>query len=404
MRGSHLVFIALGTVVGGIGCSSLPVCQKDLLIEKVSDYRLSSARVQLSQGAVKGEIEYLTYFLERGYGGRGFVPEADFQGMLRDLRKIDGPKASDELCREIDEVLYESIQDNHLKATFSAEPCYYKRARDLREGTVGPNLSRKREGIWHVEMRSLRHRKIALISLTGFPQEEDIAWDGFLDAVHATLHEAAGAIIDLRGNAGGADGMGTSLAALFYGTDRFPLPSGRSVYLQSPEALAMVHNYFRIVSWERGAVGKPVPGGFDLRMREYREKFQAALGGKLPVRETEEIKPPEHWKFDPSKGFDKPIYLLIDSRTESAAEMTVDAFESHPRAKRIGQNTPGTLQFGNAGLIVLPRSRIQVRIPTEFTEYRDGRLIERTGIAPDRHVPEGTDAFQVAWDMMGSVP
>ncbi len=404
MRGSYLVFIALGTFVGGVGCSGLPVRQKDLLIEKVSDYRQSSARIELSQGAVKGEIDYLTYFLEGGYGGRGFVPEADFQGVLLDLRKINGPKSSDELCREIDEVLYEGIQDNHLKATFASEPCYYKRARDLREGTVGNNLSQKREGIWHVEMRSLHHRKIAVISLTSFPHDEDVAWDGFIDAVHGALHEAAGAIIDLRGNSGGADGMGMRLAALFYGTDSFPLPRGRSVSLQSPEALAMVHNYFRIVSWERGAVGKPIPGGFDLRIREYREKFQAALSGKLPVRETEEIKPLEHWKFDPSKGFNKPIYLLIDSRTESAAEKTVDAFESHPRAKRIGQNTPGTLQSGNVGLIVLPRSRIQVRIPTQFTEYRDGRFIERTGIAPDRHVPEGSDAFQVAWDLMGNVP
>ncbi len=97
--------------------------------------------------------------------------------------------------------------------------------------------------------------------------------------------------------------------------------------------------------------------------------------------------------FNRNTGYKKLVYILIDGKCDSSCETTVDGFERHPYVKLVGENTAGCLHFGNIGYVILPESKAQVQIPTQYNEYYDNRFIERKGIEPDIRVPNGKDAF-----------
>jgi C-terminal processing protease CtpA/Prc len=86
----------------------------------------------------------------------------------------------------------------------------------------------------------------------------------------------------------------------------------------------------------------------------------------------------------------------MDGICGSSCESTINAFEWHSYVKMVGENTAGCVHFGNIGYILLPNSRIEVQIPTQYSEYFDHRFIEKVGISPDIKVPAGQDAYAAA--------
>ena len=138
--------------------------------------------------------------------------------------------------------------------------------------------------------------------------------------------------------------------------------------------------------------GEKIPDYLIEDLRESKERYAKAIKGEIPPEYIRTNKGTGNRK-NPVTGFKKPIYILIDSACGSSCEFTVAAFEWNNYVKKVGENTHGTFHFSNAGIAVLPNSKIQVMIPSQYSEYYDQRFIERIGFAPDIKVAPGGDAY-----------
>ena len=63
----------------------------------------------------------------------------------------------------------------------------------------------------------------------------------------------------------------------------------------------------------------------------------------------------------------------------------------------MGENTVGSIHFGNNGTVVLKNSGVFAYISISYNQYYDGRFIEKIGITPKIKVPSGQDAMSYAW-------
>jgi len=210
------------------------------------------------------------------------------------------------------------------------------------------------------------------------------------------------AIVDLRGNGGGDDTMGFSLAELLNGK---PVrnPMTKQYISQTPETLAIFMNNFKLREIRIKKRGKPVPKYYEELRAEKETEYKLAVAGKLPPEKIERDKVEQVTAISKasdsnSKGYEKPIRLLFDGDCGSSCESTIDAFEFVPNVKKIGQNTAGFIHFGNIGYVVLPASKIEVQTPTHYNEFYDGRFVERVGLKPDVYVPDNKNALRYAFD------
>lgn len=359
---------------------------KDLII---SD--LSASPKELTPEQVEKDLEFLSYGLANGYGGRNHLPDNTFQIAMEKLRSIERKTNNPvDLKNEIDRILF-SMPDNHLKAKLFGEPSPERLSAE-KKGNVGKNATKSRDKNWDVRLDRFKSKKIVYISITSFPSHKDKAWNGFLSEVKEKIKNASdGMVIDLRGNGGGDDTMGGELAKILFGR-QFENPLNQQFTSQTPETYIIFSNYARIMTLQRQAKQKEVPEYFLESIQRATESYNKALAGELaPERITQDT-----WsgKKAPISGYSKPIYVLADAECASSCESTIDFLETHPFVKRVGENTAGYIHYGNIGYIILPNSRIEVQIPTHYNAYYDGRFIERKGLTPDVRVPSGSDAFQ----------
>ena len=86
---------------------------------------------------------------------------------------------------------------------------------------------------------------------------------------------------------------------------------------------------------------------------------------------------------DATLHYAKPVVLLTNARTYSAAEDFVVGFVSMHRGKLVGETTGGST--GNPMLMKLPGGGMAF-ICTKDDSFPDGRVFEGAGIAPDIRV------------------
>jgi C-terminal processing protease CtpA/Prc len=98
--------------------------------------------------------------------------------------------------------------------------------------------------------------------------------------------------------------------------------------------------------------GEKATAQFFEELSETKERYNRALKGELSAEYIRTDKGGAIGNHSaPIAGYNKPIYILTDRLCTSACEFTAAAFESHPTAKRVGENTEGTFHFSNAGLL-----------------------------------------------------
>lgn len=89
--------------------------------------------------------------------------------------------------------------------------------------------------------------------------------------------------------------------------------------------------------------------------------------------------------------WNKPVYILMNEVTVSAAEYLIMGYELHPKAIKIGSNTAGT-----DGAVT--RFSLPGKVSTKFTsfaiEYTDGRQTQRVGLVPDIEVLPTIDGIK----------
>ncbi len=346
---------------------------------------------------VQEDIRFLIGALERGYGGRKYVPQDKMQKALSDLAKINSAMPSSVLKNQIDEILYQ-IPDSHLMATINWEPSPLRKSRE-KTGHVGKNLLQKSGNVWSTGIHYDWGKKgVLAIAISRFPSRMDPNWQGFLPSIKGFMRDASLIVLDLRGNGGGDDTMGIELAKLLTG-DNFRYPISKRIERNTPEARAIFWNGIKLKILSTRQNGKPVPEHFLTLDKERKASFDEVNKGGLPEEKSFSFLEEEYSSVG-EPGFKKPIYILMDGECASSCESTIDGFENQKNVTRVGEATAGFIHFGNAGNIVLPYSKIVVQIPIHYFEYGDKRFLERTGIQPDLKVPEGTDALEFLRDKL----
>jgi hypothetical protein len=383
--------LTLASLAGAVACSSsqLP-SSDDLLLPETADFRPRNA---LSGHDVASDLALLTLALEKGYGGRDFIPGAAFRKALDALQALSlGPVpegySSARFCEDVEAALL-ALPDMHMNARLEGRLCSARRKALFAQGGVGQNSSPLPERAWTLDWRWVGTRRIAVLAITAFPKHEDPAWAGFSEAI-TRAKRAPAIVIDLRGNGGGDDTRGIELAERLYGG---PPPSSVEsiVKSQTPETFALALNSPKLRVLRLRQKGEPVPDYIVGRLERHERDYRRAQAGAIPAQMIEPGR--EGGPYDPREAYARPIVILTDRACASSCESAVEAFEAHPHAVTLGENTGGFCHYGNVGALWLPRSGLVVQIATDFWKYKDGRYVEGSGYAPRVRVSPGRDAL-----------
>lgn len=91
--------------------------------------------------------------------------------------------------------------------------------------------------------------------------------------------------------------------------------------------------------------------------------------------------------------YDKPIYILANERSFSAASILVSVFKGLPNITVSGVTTDGS--SGNSERFELPNSKLQGRISTMVSYQKDGKILDGIGTEPDIIIERNLD--QIFW-------
>lgn len=363
----------------------------DILIP--DNIKLESPKV-LTPKESEYDLNLLIYAFENGYGGRKFIPRDQSENALNRLNAVaqQPPISPNELCKKIDEVFLK-ITDFHLSARLNDNRCNPSGEARFRKASVGKNVHTDKKKPWSITHIKIKGNRIPIISITALPNHEDKVWNGFLDGILKEKRTAKAVLIDLRGNGGGDDTTVKQMASYFYGQD-FISPVLSQIKSQTPETFALLANNYKLRIYRLQNENEPVPDFWYRRLSETMEKYKEAKAKKIPPEFESFID--QGKEFNSQKGYAKPIYILVDAECESSCESAVEAFEMHPHAVTVGENTGGFVHFGNMGFIILPYSKIKIQMATDFWKFKDGRFVEGTGYTPTIRVPAGSDALEIA--------
>ncbi|MDT0676598.1 S41 family peptidase [Autumnicola musiva] len=96
---------------------------------------------------------------------------------------------------------------------------------------------------------------------------------------------------------------------------------------------------------------------------------------------------------EPDFYYDKPVYILANEKTFSAASVFVAAFKGVPNVHIVGVTTDGS--SGNSERFELPNSQLRGKISTMVSFQKDGKIFDGFGTEPDIKIERDID--QVLW-------
>lgn len=363
----------------------------DLLVPDNATVQSIAFPKSITSDQATEDIDFLIYVLSKAYGGRQHAPGDSYSHMIAALQKIRSAPTLKEFHSQIDEALF-LMPDNHMMAWYKSSVGPTRSAQHG-VGHVGKNDIKNSKRIWETRIDQVDRKKVLYISITRFPRSTSEEWKGFIPSVFSMMKKANVIVIDLRGNSGGDDTKGMELANLLFG---HPIehPIKKQYRNQTPETIALAENRAKIEIMNYQFDGEKAPDYLIEDLDEAKERYTRAIKGEIE---------PEYVRNDksvgerntPITGFKKPIYILMDNACASSCEFTIAAFEWNKYVKKIGENTNGTFHFSNAGIAVLPNSKIKVMVPSQYSEYYDQRFLERVGFAPDIQVSPDNDAYDV---------
>lgn len=350
---------------------------------------------KLTARQVQEDLGLLDETIKKCFSGKFYFSQAQLEKLSQSLLSIHGDMNTSDFWISIDNALI-SIPDNHTYAAMFLNGSYLmtpRRMSQFRKPQVGKNKISDPSKIWEISKIGVQ-KDIALIAISRFPPSQDVVWTTFLETLQKNLEGTRGAIIDLRSNSGGDDFFGMEMAKIFWGG-----PFHHLIQMQfnntSAEALAIFANHFRLQSISTGQEQNlnSIP---ERIVTVFRNQVQQALNNEIPLIQVEPKTGSDPKATVTQAGYKKPIYILSDAMTASSGEFTALAFHHHPYAKLLGENSAGFIHFGNAGKVLLPNSKIEVSISTQFSQLESDLFFEKTGIPPSVNISPGSDAFYTA--------
>jgi len=94
--------------------------------------------------------------------------------------------------------------------------------------------------------------------------------------------------------------------------------------------------------------------------------------------------------------YNKPIYILANERSFSAASVLVSVFKNLPNIKIVGVNTDGS--SGNSERFELPSSELRGKISTMVSFQKNGKILDGIGTEPDIKIERSLDQIFIKED------
>mgnify|MGYP001791571046 CR=1 FL=1 len=83
--------------------------------------------------------------------------------------------------------------------------------------------------------------------------------------------------------------------------------------------------------------------------------------------------------------YKKPVYILVNEKSFSAATVFTTAFKGLPNVKIVGITTDGS--SGNSKKKYLKHTQIRVKVSTMLSFQRNGKILDGNGTQPDIYIP-----------------
>lgn len=221
-------------------------------------------------------------------------------------------------------------------------------------------------------------------------KEDSPVFFNYLNDFMLTARETDALIIDVRDNGGGTRDVIQELAGYFVHPDsvyvvnatkqrgKLPLNSELKESLQ----YRYLYSKNELDKREQKAVEyfmtafKPM---YNLDTNTFSEYYYYVLNGQKITKD----------KYH----YDKPIYILANERSFSAASVLVSVFKGLPNIKIVGVNTDGS--SGNSERFELPNSGFRGKISTMVSFQKDGTILDGIGTKPDLVIERNLN--QIFW-------
>ena len=241
------------------------------------------------------------------------------------------------------------------------------------------------------ELFSLEDEIAYFIIPTMFKKHKESSLFQYLNEFMKQIHnESKAMIIDVRSNGGGVRDLIWEMAGYFVHPDsiyvvnacrqrgEIPLNDDIKKSLHARYLFA----YDELNSKEQQAVKrfkKSFKPMYSLDNKKYSEFYYAIFNGN---------------KLSKNKyHYDKPIYILANERSFSAASVLVATFKGLPNVTITGITTDGS--SGNSRIFYLPNSKLRVKLSTMVSFQKDGKILDGYGTKPDIKIKKDLD--QILW-------
>ena len=220
--------------------------------------------------------------------------------------------------------------------------------------------------------------------------EAPLLFDRVNSFMQAIQNDSEALIIDLRANSGGTRDLLYEFAKYLIHPDsiyvvnatkqRGPLPLPKdykkSLHNRFLFSLSELDKRERDKTVEFLQTFKPI---YELDSKKYSEYYFGLLNGKKLAKK--------------SFYYNKPVYILANEKTFSAASVFVSAFKGLPNIKIVGVTTDGS--SGNSDWVDLPNSKLFGKISTMVSFQKNGNILDGYGTKPDLKMER--DISQVLW-------
>ncbi|MCX2680655.1 S41 family peptidase [Galbibacter sp. EGI 63066] len=220
--------------------------------------------------------------------------------------------------------------------------------------------------------------------------EAPLLFDKVNSFMKSIQNDSRALIIDVRANSGGTRDLLYEFAKYFIHPDSvyvvnatrqkgpIPLPKECIERLHSRFLFSFseLDNKEQKKATEFLETFKPI---YELDEKKYSEYYFGLLNGRKLAKQ--------------SFYYNKPVYIMANEKTFSAASVFVAAFKGLPNIKIVGVRTDGS--SGNSDWVDLPNSKLFGKISTMVSFQKDGKILDGYGTAPDIRIERDLD--QVLW-------
>jgi len=314
----------------------------------------------LTPGEQKADLQVVFKSLENTYVGWTFLnlqQQEEFKNKLFSSVKATNTSAKS-FCQNL--ALHLNIfPDNHLLVQKYGQ--FSCPAHVLKSFRNKENIQKKTpqdKTSWSLDKKS----GVTILRIYDFAPYFSNRWDGFLTSLQTALAEKPkNFILDLRDNGGGDSAMGDKIVGALIGSSQSFLNDPPWQEIINPASEMFFNNALKIKEFRYGSFDKPA------------------------LETVNDIPLPASF-VHPEK-----VWVLINGGCGSSCEITVLKLKNHPNVTLVGQNTAGAYEYGNAGAVVLPNSKLILRLPRQHKNLLPTARFELIGIPPDKIVPENLD-------------